>query len=153
MARSVSLDENGRPLFDTVLDFEEIQRAIDVVNYDTTRLLLYSVSDETGLSELLAASTGLYQGPSSNALLLPGQGTALSNALEICRTVDYFMQHSRASQGAMSLLSPLRVAYAHLCRVPLVSPWIRPVLADLATTKGFQIGEHILNMEMQTSSS
>lgn len=156
MATCVSLDEHGRPLFDTVLDFDDMERAIDVVYFNTIRLMLYGLSDDTGLSELLMASSGggcLYQGPSSNALLLPGQGTNVSNALEICRTVDYFMQHSRDSQGTLVLLFPLRVAYGHLRRVPLVSPWIRRILADLSTSKGFQIGEHILNMGMQTTDS
>ncbi|OAQ71864.1 C6 finger domain-containingprotein [Purpureocillium lilacinum] len=156
MATSVSLDEHGRPLFDTVLDFDDMERAIDVVYFNTIRLMLYGLSDDTGLSELLMASSGggcLYQGPSSNALLLPGQGTNVSNALEICRTVDYFMQHSRDSQGTLVLLFPLRVAYGHLRRVPLVSPWIRRILVDLSTSKGFQIGEHILNMGMQTTDS
>ncbi|KAL3952102.1 hypothetical protein ACCO45_013819 [Purpureocillium lilacinum] len=138
MATCVSLDEHGRPLFDTVLDFDDMERAIDVVYFNTIRLMLYGLSDDTGLS---------------NALLLPGQGTNVSNALEICRTVDYFMQHSRDSQGTLVLLFPLRVAYGHLRRVPLVSPWIRRILVDLSTSKGFQIGEHILNMGMQTTDS
>lgn len=147
---SVSLDEQGMPLWDSYLDFEDMDRAIEVMYFNSTRLLLYTLSDQAGLSDTLAhpATEGSErQGPFSNPLLLPGRETRVANALEICRTADYVMQGSRDSQGALVLLFPLRVAFTHLGALPEVSSWVGRVLSQLLSSKGFRLGEHILNLQ------
>lgn len=146
---SSSYSPNGKPLFNSVLHFESFDLAVDVVNFNANRLLLYRLQDDAGLSESLVLSmlSNEYQGPHSNPLLLPGQGSRLDNAIEICRTVDYFLQPRLENHGALVLMFPLRVAYGHLALTkPDLAAWIITVLEQLTSSKGFGMSRHVLKM-------
>lgn len=146
---SSSYGPSGKPLFNSVLHFESFDLAIDVVNFNAIRLLLYRLQDEVGLSESLVLSMlgNEHQGPHSNPLLLPGQGSRLDNAVEICRTVDYFLQPRLENHGALVLMFPLRVAYGHVALTkPDLAAWIATVLEQLTSSKGFGMSKHVLKM-------
>lgn len=138
---SVSLDAQGQPLFATSLGFSDVDRAVELVYFDAIQLMLYMMSDQVGVPEsrlsLPAKDMVRYQGPRLNADLLPGQGDRESHALEICRTVDYFLQGPEDSKGAMILLFPMNVARLHLQYSTKVLTWIDQVLAHLAASKGW----------------
>lgn len=115
-SNSVSLNADGSRLFETVLHFTRIEVATDVLYCTAVRLMLYKLTDESGLPEALITPTldTQYQGRRVNPLLEPEQGGRLSSALEICRMVDYFTHSNQRSQGCLLLMFPLRVAYTHL---------------------------------------
>ena len=140
---SLSLDAKGQPLFSTVLDFEEAERAVEILYFNATRLMLYTISDQVGLREPLPLdqSTLRFHGPRLNADILPGQGSRTMHALEICRIVDYFMEDKRASRGAMILFFPLSVARTHLEHDPRMSAWVARILGAAASSKGWNFGE------------
>ncbi|KAK2608876.1 hypothetical protein QQS21_002589 [Conoideocrella luteorostrata] len=148
----VTVDEYGHPLFETHFEFDSLDRAIDVLNYNSIRLMLYTLGDSACITDLQLTSSSEYllrEGPGSNPLVLPGQGDRIGHALEICRSAEYMMQESRDSQGLLILLFPLRVAFTHLQKMPKISTWIQRVLG-MSGSKGFKLGEHILNLQSQS---
>lgn len=148
---SVSFDANGNPMFDTVLFYDNIEVATDVVTFNAIRLLLSSLCDSAGLSdEFVSTIAGSqFDGPHPNPLLLPGQSDRISYALEICRSVDYLSTGSEESRGSLTLLFPLRIAYANLESIPRMSAWVGRILTQLSTSKGLQIGEHVLQLQSE----
>lgn len=146
---SFSFDESGQPLFDTVYHFDDVERAIDVLNLNLVRLLLYGPCDKADLLDSYVSTIvgSQYDGPHANPLLLPGQGDRISHSLEICRCVDFLLSSRRQSRGALVLLFPLRVAWAYLGPLPAVSRWVGKVLKQLSTSQGLRIGEHVLEID------
>ncbi|CEJ89978.1 hypothetical protein VHEMI05791 [[Torrubiella] hemipterigena] len=146
---SFSLDESGQPLFDTVYHFDDVERAIDVLNLNVVRLLLYGACDKAGLLDSYVSTIvgSQYDGPHANPLLLPGQGDRISHSLEICLCVDFLLSNPRQSRGALVLLFPLRVAWTYLGPLPAVSRWVGKVLMQLSTSQGLRIGEHVLDID------
>ena len=142
------------PPFETRLAFENTDRAADVVYFNAVRLLLYTLSDQAGLTEgmLLGKEHSQRDGPVSNPLLLlPGvRGGRIAHALEICRAAEFLMRGNRGSQGILVLLFPLRVAYTHVQHLPRVAGWIRRVLGE-SGTRGFKLGEHVLNIQSESA--
>ena len=144
---SVPREDQHSPIFDTVLSFKTMIAAISIVYFDTVRLLLHSILD-TADPELtkLQNSTSHFDHlrPTSNALVLPGEGTPEDYAIEICRCVDFMTFGSQDALGTFMLIYPLWVARTHLTARPDVKLWLDMTLNHLAGNKGFQFVEHIL---------
>lgn len=140
---SLSLDAMGQPLFNTVLDFGDAERAVEILYFNATRLILYTICDQVGLHGPLPKDqdTLRFYGPRLNADILPGQGSRMTHAQEICRIVDYFMDAKRAGRGAMILFFPLSVARTHLAHDPRMSAWVSRILGEAASSKGWNFGE------------
>lgn len=150
---TVCLDDDGKPLFDTCLNFVGMKRTFEILFYNSARLLLYRLSDLVGLREDSAANMEqVFQrhGPFLNPLLLPGLGTRESHALEICRIVDYLLNGEQNYHGAFVLLFPLRIARMHLEALPKVFNWVGQLLKNFAEEKGLKVGEYI---QQQTSTT
>lgn len=130
--------------FPTVLYFSKMDRAIDIVFFNTLHLLLDTLLDS--IAPEMASSRrplGLqaYFGPFQNTLLLPGQGNREDYALEICRIVDFMSHCKHDSLGMFMLLFPLYVARESLTRRPNVCAWIGRIMNQLVREKGFNIGK------------
>ncbi|EFY91976.1 C6 finger domain protein, putative [Metarhizium acridum CQMa 102] len=152
MATTLCLDLDGKPLFDTCLNFVGMKRTFEILSYNVSRLLLFRLSDLIGLKEDATANVEhVWQrhGPFLNPLLLPGLGTRELHALEICRIVDYLLNGEQNYHGAYILLFPLRVARTQLESLPEVHDWIGRVLKQFAEEKGLRVGEY-LNEVSQT---
>ncbi|KAG5980667.1 hypothetical protein E4U55_003787 [Claviceps digitariae] len=146
LTTTLCLDDDGKPLFDTCLNFVGMKRTFEILMYNATRLLLFRLCDLTGVQE--DAATNLEHvwqrhGPFLNPLLLPGLGTPEAHALEICRIVDYLMNGEQNYHGAFILLFPLRVAQVQLVSSPKMYNWIGKMLKQFAEEKGLGIGEHL----------
>lgn len=143
---TLCLDEDGRPLFDTCLNFVGMKRTFEILMYNASRLLLFRLCDLVGVQEDAAANLEHVcqrHGPFLNPLLLPGMGTPESHALEICRIVDYLMNGEQNYHGAFILLFPLRMAQVQLGSSPKMYNWIGKMLKQFAEEKGLGIGEHL----------
>ncbi|GAB0141642.1 hypothetical protein EsHS_00002229 [Epichloe bromicola] len=149
LATTSCLDDDGKPLFDTCLNFVGMKRTFEILMYNAGRLLLFRLSDATGVREDAAGNNREHvwqrHGPFLNPLLLPGLGTPESHALEICRIVDYLMNGEQNYHGAYILLFPLRVARIQLVSSPKMHKWITKMLRQFAEEKGLGIGQHLPN--------
>lgn len=138
-----SADQGFSP-FPTVLHFSKMDRAIEIVFFNTLHLLLDvlldSVPPEMALP-LRPLGLEVYFGPFQNTLLLPGQGSREDYALEICRIVDFMAHCKHDSLGMFMLLFPLYVARESLARRPDDFAWIGRIMSQLVREKGFNIGE------------
>lgn len=139
-----STDYSSSSSFPTVLCFSKMDRAIEIVFFNTLHLLLDELLDSIA-PEMASSRRPLvlqaYFGPFQNTLLLPGQGNREDYALEICRIVD-FMSHCKHDSLAMfMLLFPLYVARENLTRRPDVCAWIGRIMNQAVRDKGFNIGE------------
>ncbi|KAK2595541.1 SAS complex subunit [Conoideocrella luteorostrata] len=146
LATTLCLDEEGKPLFDTCLNFVGMKRTFEILFYNVSRLLLFHLSDLAGLRDDDTANMDhawQRHGPFLNPLLLPGLGTRESHALEICRIVDYLMNGEQNYHGAYILLFPLRVARTKLESSPKLHNWIGRILKQFAEEKGLKIGEYL----------
>ena len=141
------LDEEGKILFETSLNFVGLKRTFEILFYNVSRLLLYRLSELAEVSDdSISDVQHAWQrnGPFLNPLLLPGVGTRESHALEICRIVDYLLGGAENNHGAYVLLFPLRVARMHLEGIPKVHAWIGRLLTSFAEEKGLKIGLHLV---------
>jgi hypothetical protein len=143
---SRSSSDQGPSPFPTVLHFYEMDRAIEIVFFNTVHLLLDTLLDPmapgvTSFMSHLGLQT--YFGPFLNPLLLPGQGSREDHALEICRIVNFMSHCKHDSLGMFMLLFPLYVARLCLVRRPDVCIWIGNIMKQLVREKGFSIGEYL----------
>lgn len=147
-ATSLSLDNLGMPLFDTILVFRDTDLAIEALQFAVIVLLLRSAARTACIAfpplDLTCLSGATPS--SSNTLLMPGWGTREQEALETCRIVDYLLLGEDKARGAFALLFPLRVACGNLADKPDMVRWIKGILDQISHTRGFQIGEHVLNL-------
>lgn len=139
-----SSGDQGRSPFPSVLHFSKMDRAIEIVFFNTLHLLLDTLLDPiapemTSCFRPLGLQT--YLGPFQNPLLLPGQGSREDHALEICRIVDFMSHCKHDSLGIFMLLFPLYVARECLTGRPDVCAWIGGIMKQLVREKGFNIGE------------
>ncbi|KAL9473564.1 hypothetical protein ACSS6W_007944 [Trichoderma asperelloides] len=140
---SSSSDRRSSP-FPTVLHFSTMDRAIEIVFFNTLHLLMDTLLDPISpdaMSFLNPSGLQAYFGPFQNPLLLPGQGSREDHALEICRIVDFMSHCKYDSLGMFMLLFPLYVARMCLARRPDVCAWIGRVMNQLVREKGLNIGE------------
>ena len=152
LSHTLCLDDGGCALFETVYYFRGILSAVNVANYNALLLLLHNVLNVLGVCQLgelipptLAGNPDKVNSTSTTSLILPGQGSCATAALEICRVVDYCLLEEQDSLGALFLLFPLRVAHGILCdSQPGTARWVDNILKEIANSKGFEIGGHIL---------
>lgn len=140
---SSSSDQGPSP-FLTVLHFNNMDRAIEIVFFNTLHLLLDTLLDPmapTMTPFMNPCGLQPHFGPFQNPLLLPGQGSREDHALEICRIVDFMSHCKHDSLGMFMLLFPLYVARECLAQRPDVCFWIGRVMKQLVREKGFNIGE------------
>lgn len=138
-----SADQGCSP-FPKVLHFSKMDRAIEIVFFNTLHLLLDTLLDSIApdmASTRRPLGLQAHFGPFQNTLLLPGQGNREDYALEICRIVDFMSHCKHDSLGMFMLLFPLYVARESLTRRPDVCAWIGRVMNQLVREKGFNIGE------------
>lgn len=152
-----------------MLFFDSIERATEIASFDFMFLILYNIVTAAGADPLSihtarvtpspSSSTPTSVGgpdptppscPASGALLLPGRWSRESMSREICRLVDYCLQGKHGSLGAFRLLSPLRAAYNNLSHDVRITHWLERIFRDIADSKGFKIGNHILNQPTLT---
>jgi len=166
------VDDFGEPLFQKVLFFQRMDRAMEILNFDAQFLVLYSILSLTGTDPLSVMtekkkmpsdlSLGILSpvfGPvrltrstTTNALVNPGQWNSLDDlAIEICRLVDYFLFEKYDGLGAFTLLFPLRVAYKTLRHDQRIACWLRRMFQDIADSRGFEIGMHMLKQKDESS--
>ncbi len=153
LSHTLCLDDSGCALFETVYYFRGMLSAANVANYNALLLLLHNALNVLGIcqpGELIPPTTA---GDADRAdsmspttsLILPGQGSCATAALEICRVVDYCLLEEQDSLGALFLLFPLRVAHGTLRdSQPETARWVDNILKEIANSKGFEIGGHML---------
>lgn len=139
-----SSSDRGLSPFPTVLHFTEMDRAIEIVFFNTLYLLIDTLLDP--IAPKMAPFWDLpglqkFVGPFQNPLLVPAQGSREDHALEICRIVDFMSHCKHDSLGMFMLLFPLYVARICLLRRPDVCTWIGRIMKQLVREKGFNIGE------------
>jgi hypothetical protein len=160
------VDDAGEPLFQTVLFFRCMERAMEILSFDAMFLVLYNILSLTGADALSVSTRRRTMPPNpnvspippvfapvrrntstiTNPLILPGQCGSLDDlAREICRLVDYCLHGKYDSLGAFTLLFPLRVAYKTLLHERTIIRWLERMSRDIADSRGFGIGIHILN--------
>ncbi|KAH7259264.1 uncharacterized protein BKA55DRAFT_536971 [Fusarium redolens] len=136
-------------IFDKVLCFSDLERAIEFVYFNTTHLILNSL-----LRQLRSSTKGYVFDAGLSPLEISSQEVPIlvfwnhdnrhQNAPAICKCVDYMMQNHRGASGAFNLLFPLKVAYNHLSNFSIMQTWIAGVMEKISTTKGLFISAEIL---------
>lgn len=137
--------------FQTILRYKNETRAIEILNFNTVWLLLYSLCHEMRLSDvMISTSTNLFEYETrANPLLEPNQGGAYSHAIEICRSVDYLAADLDGYRSALQLVFPLSLAYSYLAEYPNTQSWVRRVLEYISDSGGFRIASHMPYMLSQ----
>ena len=138
-------DDNGDPLFESLIWYTDIDRGNDIVQYNTVLMFLKLVHARLGMLEAPAPPPppGLVakQPTTSGVLLLPGQAmTSRDCALEVCRSMDYLLLPVHAVPGALDLLGPARSTYLNLEPESKISRWLEKLCADIADNIGFEMG-------------
>lgn len=149
---TLCVDADGNLLFPTVLQFWDSDRANEIGIYNALLLLhlniLDSISwptDQVEIPEAEDIVPTTTPGTSKGPLLLPGQGSQEEIAREICRTVDFHLHKKEHHLGALLLLFPLRVAYKVFEPHSREALWLQGIMFQIADSKGFEMGRHILH--------
>jgi hypothetical protein len=117
-ATSLTVDDDGNPLFETILWYSTIMQATEIMLYNCyLMLLLYYaliLEDTTIMKEVLASMPQPTMQP-NNALMLPTADMQIRDGThEICRSMEYCLRESNLSIGSLTLASPLRLLSVYL---------------------------------------
>lgn len=151
-ATSFGMDD--KLLFETILWYDNIEFCRTMVGFNAVILLLYSMCDAVGLSEISVAGAGSPDDNHqyTNPIVVPLQGTKAAHALEVCRSVHYIMASPVGSRATILIVFALRIAYRHVAFIPYAAEWIRQVLGFISTCKAFRIADHVLDMRSNSAS-
>ncbi|KAI9760607.1 MAG: GAL4 enhancer protein [Chaenotheca gracillima] len=157
LVSGLTVDEEGQPLFDTVLMFKNLERVADIGYYFAGLILLILAkerlsalkSDDTAPTverEPPAAKTNPLYWPSDP----PDMVDAHNAAAEICRLVDYNLLPQHRSLGSLQMIFPIRIAL----HVPSIdsSPlgdWLKRIVHSIMNAKKglvWGVGQHLLQM-------
>ena len=110
---SLSVDSDG-PLFDSILHFKNLDRAIELVLYNTALQMFghfyQDITDTTIYGPAMSIWPLIERPEPRNPLNLPSETLQSEDILsEICRSVEYHLHGSHASSGAFALMFPLRI--------------------------------------------
>ena len=110
---SLSVDSEG-PLFDSILHFKNLERAAELVLYNTTLQMLGHFYQDITKSPIYGPAMSIWPPMErpwpTNPLTLPSESLQPEDILsEICRSVEYHLNESHASSGAFALMFPLRI--------------------------------------------
>ncbi|KAH8807960.1 hypothetical protein F5884DRAFT_833615 [Xylogone sp. PMI_703] len=149
-SETICLDTTGKLLFPSTFHFRNVRRAIEIGLYNTALLFHLDLLESLGGHSspdterlILAIESSIHQ--PTNPLLLPGQGTRIDVAREICRIVDYHLLGNLHTAGALQLMFPLRVALRAFHPKSQEAMWIGSVMRRIADRDGFEISRHGLS--------
>lgn len=122
LATSISVDENGIPLYETTICYCGILQAGQLLFYNAALLRVLELANDWNVQDAplraLVKLSNRDRPLCSNPLVLPHETLSPMEAVsEICRSTDYCLQDPHAAVGAMSLMLPLDA----LLRSPQVS--------------------------------
>ena len=102
------------PLFPIVLYYKKFSICQEILYYNMTLMVLLHYADTLQDSEMMCSALSVWpesERHSENPLLIPhDELTHVELAREICRSIEYAILEHQASEGAFTLLVPLRCA-------------------------------------------
>lgn len=109
----LGIDSVG-PLFESIIHFQSLELATELVLYSATLLLIGHFYRAITGTEIMGPAMSIWPASErpqpTNPLKLPSETLQEEDmVLEICRSVEYHLQGSHASSGAFALMFPLRV--------------------------------------------
>lgn len=135
-----AVDENGDLLFDSVLHYKNLQLCVEMGIYFATVFFLRCFSEAVGDTSHVDTQTQ-FSAPRRNPVLqLPHEMPSYrDSAVQICRSVEFYLQSGHGLAGAYFLLFPLRVAqYAFdYTKDYAIAMWIRRVMKYIGDEYGF----------------
>lgn len=149
---NLTIDENGHPLFLTVIEFESLMRANELRHYNASLILLLQLGNHVlgpGLEQTLPAYTPHIK-LSIETVVPPLQAAGtpahIEPALEILRTVEYSLQFLRTDAAGFYLLFPLQITLYALdswkgYTAERARSWLHRVVSMISTRGGFTMGE------------
>ena len=110
---SLSFDYDG-PLFDSVLYFNTLEQATDIILYNTTLQMLAHFYQDFARSCIFEPALSIWPISTrplpTNPLILPSESLQFDDTRsELCRCIEYHLLGVHASSGAFALMFPLRV--------------------------------------------
>lgn len=139
-----AVEENGNLLFDSLIYYKNLQLCVEMGIYFSIIFFLRSFSEAVGEPDILDTLTTPLVIPqrSNPALKLPQELPSYrDSAVEICRSVEYYLQSGHGLSGAYFLLFPLRVAQYGFEETEekdyAIVMWIRKVMKYIGDEYGF----------------
>ena len=113
-ASSISVDENGIPLYQTIKFYSGIYQSRQPLLYKTTLLLILELVNDwnvTGAPHIALSNLSNQEGPlCSNQLILLHEALSVRDVCsEICRSIEYCLQEPHTAVGASFPLHPMRI--------------------------------------------
>lgn len=148
----LSVDEAGRPIFDTVLYYRSFFPARQLGYYMACIILVLEVAESWGIHDASAQALSSLENigdrpATAGPLALPHDGTSRQEAAqEILRSVEYYLQGSHRLAGAMHLLTPLRLASLVVTDARQVA-WLRRITDRMAGCHGFEFSLRLQDVE------
>ncbi|KAI9688060.1 MAG: hypothetical protein M1822_001565 [Bathelium mastoideum] len=143
-----AFDDEGCPVFDSLIWYADLDRANDIVHYNTALMLFKHLCGILNLpdDQALPCPPGLTpkQPTTSGILLLPDQApTTRDCALEICRSLNFHMLPAHAGPGALDVLAPARFAWLNLAAGSKEARWVEKVCQEIADNVGYELGRYM----------
>ncbi|CRG91542.1 DNA-directed RNA polymerase I subunit A43 [Talaromyces islandicus] len=136
------VDENGNLLFDSLIYYRNLQLCFEMSIYFSIVFFLRNFNQAIGEEEEDILDTPPLGIPrrSNPALKLPHELRSLrDSAVEVCRSVEYFLQSNHGISGAYFLMFPLRIAQFAFEEEEdyAIVVWIRKVMRYIGDEYGF----------------
>ena len=143
-----AFDDDGFPLFESLFWYSDIERASEILIYDTALMLFKYLHIILNLPEGPAPPCPpnlIFKDASTlSPLLLPGQAQSAKDcALEICRSLDHHMLPAHAGPGALDMLAPVRFASSNLEKGSKVSLWLEKLSHKIADNIGYELSRYM----------
>ncbi|KAH8692400.1 hypothetical protein BGW36DRAFT_45387 [Talaromyces proteolyticus] len=135
-----SVDETGSALFTSLLGFKDLQTCVEMGMYHVILFFLRDFENEIGMEQVNNTPSLAMPKRSNPGLKFPHElMTVRDIGIDICRSVEFFLQPSHGLTGAYFLIFPLRVAQFafELDEDRAIVAWTRKIMRHIGDTYGF----------------
>jgi hypothetical protein len=147
-----SVDENGSPLFKTIFFYSHTYYGRSPMFYNASLIILFGNLSTWGVDNAAALALEQIlpdeQTNPTNPLTLPHEYLSVNEiAIEICRSVEFFLQGKQKMSGVLNLMLPVRTVIDVLPDSCAVRGWLHNVFEKMGVGKGFQFSKRLRRKE------
>ena len=152
---SLTLNEDGNPLYPTVLYYRDFHKGRTIMLYNFALMLILRLAAFQGIHEpvqtaLAILPTSFEPSLQTNLLTLPCPSLSRSEIVdEMCRSVEYHLIGPHSIIGAASLILPLRYLVEF---EKWTVPWVKKIATHIAMECGFRAAETMMDEEFSNDS-
>lgn len=141
---SLTLNEDGKPLYPTVLYYHDFHQSRAIMLYSLALMLILRLAASQKIQDPIQTAFAIlpasFEPPlPTNPLTLPHPSLSWSEIVDdMCRSIEYHLTGPHSLLGAGLLILPLHYLFDFEKRTV---PWVKKIATHIATECGFRAAE------------